>query len=74
MLDKGFGYTTLELKLNYLRPVTDRTGPVRAEGRVVSMTRQIGMAEGRLVDASGRLQAHATTTCLIFSLNQGERR
>ena len=67
-LQQGFGYTTLELKVNYIRPMTDKTGPVRAEGQVVSVTRQIGIAEGRLVDAAGRLYAHATTTCLIFPL------
>lgn len=70
MLEQGFGYTTLELKLNYVRPLTDRTGPVRAEGRVISVTRQIGTAEGRLVDAAGKLYAHATTTCLIFPMPQ----
>ncbi|MCM5569841.1 PaaI family thioesterase [Burkholderiaceae bacterium FT117] len=70
MLRRGFGYTTLELKLNYVRPLTDRTGPVRAEGRVISVSRQIGTAEGRLVDAGGKLYAHATTTCLIFPLPQ----
>jgi uncharacterized protein (TIGR00369 family) len=70
MIAKGFGYTTLELKLNYLRPVTDRTGPVRAEGRVINVSRQIGTAEGRLVDAGGKLYAHATTTCLIFPIPQ----
>jgi len=70
MLRRGFGYTTLELKLNYVRPLTDRTGPVRAEGRVINVSRQIGTAEGRLVDAGGKLYAHATTTCLIFPLPQ----
>jgi len=70
-LQKGFGYTTLELKVNYIRPLTDKTGPVRAEGQVVSLTRQIGIAEGKLVDAAGRLYAHATTTCLIFALPDG---
>lgn len=68
MLQQGFGYTTLELKLNYVRPVTDRTGPIRAEGRIINVSRQIGTAEGRLVDAEGKLYAHATTTCLIFPL------
>jgi uncharacterized protein (TIGR00369 family) len=73
MVRQGFGYTTLELKLNFVRPVTDRTGPVRAEGRVINVSRQIGTAEGRLVDAAGKLYAHATTTCLIFPLAQPER-
>lgn len=67
-LAAGFGYTTLELKLNFLRPLTDRTGPVRAEGSVINVSRQVGVAEARLVDARGKLYAHATTTCMIFPL------
>jgi len=65
-LDKGVDQTTLEFKISLVRPVTPVTGPVRAEGRVVSRGRRIGTAEGRLTDAGGRLLAHGTTTCLIF--------
>jgi len=65
-LDKGFGQTTLEFKISVVRAVTSETGPMRAEGRVVSRGRRIGTAEGRLTDAEGRLLAHGTTTCLIF--------
>lgn len=68
MLEAGQAYTTVELKVNYLRALTDQVGPVRAEGTVIQVGRQIGIAEGRLVDAAGRLYAHATTTCLIFSV------
>jgi len=68
MLEAGQGYTTLELKVNYLRALTDQVGPVRAEGKVVHVGRQIGTAEGRLYDAAGRLYAHASTTCLIFNV------
>jgi uncharacterized protein (TIGR00369 family) len=67
-LDAGQGYTTIELKVNYLRALTDQVGPVRAEGRVIHVGKQIGTAEGRLFDAAGRLYAHATTTCLIFTV------
>ena len=67
VLDAGQGYTTIELKVNYLRALTDQVGPVRAEGKVIHVGRQIGTAEGRLYDAAGRLYAHATTTCLIFA-------
>ena len=65
-LDRGIGQTTLEVKISLVRPVTPETGPVRAEGKVVSRGRRIGTAEGRLTDADGRLLAHGTTTCLIF--------
>lgn len=67
-LEQGQGYTTIELKVNFVRPLTDDIGPVRAEGKVVSVTRQIGVAEGRITDAHGKLYAYATTTCLIFPI------
>jgi uncharacterized protein (TIGR00369 family) len=48
--------------------MSDKTGPVRAEGRIVHVGRQTGTAEGRIVDANGKLYAHGTTTCLIFPI------
>jgi len=68
MLPAGKGYTTLELKVNYIRAMTDKTGPVRAEGTVVSLGGQVGIAEGRILDADGKLYAFATTTCLVFAV------
>ena len=68
MLPAGKGYTTLELKVNYIRAMTDKAGPVRAEGKVVNVGGQVGIAEGRITDANGKLYAFATTTCLIFDL------
>ncbi len=65
-LPAGKGYTTLELKVNMLRPLTDAVILVRAEGKVVQAGRQIALAEGRIVGPDGKLYAHATTTCLIF--------
>ena len=54
------------------RTVRDNTpegdGPVRAEGRVIHAGKQIGTADGKLYDAEGRLYAHASTTCLIFTV------
>ena len=67
-LEPGQGYTTVELKINYIRALTDRVGPVRAEGKIIHAGKQIGTAEGKLYDADGRLYAHATTTCLIFTV------
>jgi len=66
MLDKGFAQTTLEFKISLVRPITTQTGPVRAEGKVLTCGRRVGTAEGRLTDKDGRLLAHGTTTCLIF--------
>lgn len=68
MLPAGKGYTTLELKVNYIRAMTDKTGPVRAEGKVVNVGGQVGIAEGRITDSAGKLIAFATTTCLIFDI------
>jgi uncharacterized protein (TIGR00369 family) len=65
-LEKGFGQTTLEFKISLVRPITPETGPIRAEGLVMTRGRRVGTAEGRLVDGKGRLLAHGTTTCLIF--------
>jgi uncharacterized protein (TIGR00369 family) len=67
-LKAGQGYTSVELKVNFVRPLSASTGEVRAEGKVLSAGRQIATAEGRLLDAKGRLLAHGTTTCLIFPL------
>jgi uncharacterized protein (TIGR00369 family) len=67
-LEAGQGYTTLELKVNYVRALTDRVGPVRAEGKVIHVGKQVATAEGRIVDVHGKLYAHASTTCLVFPL------
>ncbi len=67
-LAKGQGYTTLELKVNLVRPITATTGPIRAEGRSLHVGRRSGTAEGKVLDAKGTLLAHGTTTCLIFDI------
>ena len=65
-LPLGKGYTTLELKVNFVKAVTDRVPRVRAIGQVIHAGARTATAEGRLVGADGTLFAHATTTCLIF--------
>jgi uncharacterized protein (TIGR00369 family) len=65
-LEQGIGQTTLEFKVSLVRPITPETGPIKAEGVVLSRGRRIGTAEGRVTDRNGRLLAHGTTTCLIF--------
>jgi len=62
----GTDSTTLELKLNLVRPLSPGTEAI-AEGVVVHSGRRIATAEGRLVAADGKLFAHATTTCMILS-------
>ena len=60
------GYTTLELKVSYHKAMTDKTGPVRAEGRVVAFGRRAAFTEATIKDAAGRLYASATSTLLVF--------
>lgn len=67
-LPAGKGYTTLEIKVNMLRALTDAVPLVRAEGKVVHAGKQVATAEGRIVGPDGKVYAHATTTCLIFDL------
>jgi molybdate transport repressor ModE-like protein len=65
-LTKGEAWTTLELKLNFVRGMSKDTGPVRAEGRIIHRGRTVATSEGTLKDRAGKLYAHATTTCMIF--------
>lgn len=67
-LPAGQGYTTLEYKVNLTRALTVETGEVACEGRIVTRGRQTAVAEARILDAQGRVCAHATTTCLIFAV------
>jgi uncharacterized protein (TIGR00369 family) len=67
-LPQGRGYTSLEIKVNYLRAVTGASGELAAEGRVVHAGRRSAVAEAKVVDAEGRLCATASTTCLVFDL------
>ena len=66
LLPKGVGYTTVEIKVNLLRPLTRDTGPVRCEGTVIHAGTRTALTEARLTDAAGKLLAHATSTCLIL--------
>lgn len=68
MLPQGSGYTSLEIKVNFIRALTDKTGLIRAEGKAIHVGRQVGISEARIVDAAGKIYAHATTTCHIFPL------
>jgi uncharacterized protein (TIGR00369 family) len=70
-LARGQGYTTLEYKINILRPVFETTGRLRATGRSVHAGRRTATAEGRLEDAEGRLYATGTTTCLVMEIAAG---
>ena len=67
-LKPGLAYTTVELKVNFVRPMLVTTGPVTCEGRTINVGTRIATSEARLADADGKLYAHGTATCLIFPI------
>jgi uncharacterized protein (TIGR00369 family) len=62
----GTGYTTLDLSVHYLRPITADTGPIRAIGTLVNRGRRTALAQVELRDPADRLLAHATSSCMLF--------
>ncbi len=66
LLPQGTGYTTLEIKVTFLKAVTAASGPLRCTGTVMQFGSRVAMSQAHLVDASGTLVAHATSTCLIL--------
>lgn len=64
-LPAGTSYTTLEIKVNYVRAASVASGVLHCEGTVVHAGGTIATAEGRVTDDAGKLYAHATTTCII---------
>jgi uncharacterized protein (TIGR00369 family) len=66
----GITCSTIEMKVNFVRPISDETGLVRCEGRTIHVGRRIGTAEGKLIDCRGKLYAHAVSTCMILRIRQ----
>jgi uncharacterized protein (TIGR00369 family) len=65
-LEPGLSAVTLEYKINFIRPMSTDTGVVRGEGKTLHVGRKMAIAEGRLLDAAGRLLAHGTTTSHVM--------
>ncbi len=65
-LGAGVGYTTVETKVNFTRPIDPNGGPVRCEGRIVTRGRRIATAEARLLSSDGKVLAHGTSTLMIL--------
>ena len=65
-LGAGVGYSTVETKVNFIRPISADSGLVRAEGKVLSRGRQIATAEARVTSVDGKLLAHGTSTLIIL--------
>ncbi len=65
MLDAGVGYSTVDLNIKMLRPIPLEV-ELYAEGRIIHVSKSLGVSEGSIKDASGKLYAHGTSTCSIF--------
>ena len=65
-LPENTGFTVVEFKIDFVRPIRVDTGTVVAEGTVVNVGKRIGIADGIMQDADGRILARGTTTCMIF--------
>ena len=66
LLAQGQSYATLEIKINYLRPITDALDQVIGEGRIINAGRRAAFAEGKITDANGKIYATGSTTCAIW--------
>lgn len=66
MMPAGRVFTTLEMKINYVRPMRRETGAVRCEAKVIHVGSRVATAEGRIIDEGGKLYAHGTATCMVF--------
>jgi uncharacterized protein (TIGR00369 family) len=66
-LPAGVAYTSIEMKINYLRPVHGHTGELRARGRVTKPGRRVAFAEGDVRDAAGKVLATASGSCLVMA-------
>ena len=67
MLKPGQAYTTAEMKVNFVRPLLERTGKVRCEGKIIHCGARLATSEGRLHDLAGNLIAHGSETCMILN-------
>jgi uncharacterized protein (TIGR00369 family) len=67
-MPEGRAYTTLELKVNLVRAVSQKVPLVRAIGKVIHVGNQVATSEASLIGPDGKLYAHATTTCLVFEM------
>jgi uncharacterized protein (TIGR00369 family) len=70
MLPAGVFYTSLDLSVKFLRPVTVGTGPITAEATVVHLGRRTALAEGQITDATGKVYVTATSSCLLLRPDQ----
>jgi len=65
-LERGFGYTSIDISVNYLRPVTAASGVLRAVGTVTKPGRRVAFARAEIVDGAGKVVATATSSILVM--------
>lgn len=65
MLEAGRGFGTIDLAVKMLKPVPKNT-VLRAEGKILSLSKSLGVSEGKLFDEDGRLLAYASCTCMLM--------
>lgn len=68
LLEAGTGYTTLELKVNFLKAITIKTGLLRAVGKVIHSGSRTALVEAQLIDQNNAIYAHGVSTCMIFNI------
>jgi len=67
LLKPGQAYTTVEMKVNFVRPLVENSGKLRCEAEIVHLGSRLATSQGRLTDMSGKLVAHGSETCMILS-------
>lgn len=65
MLEAGVGYGTIDLNVKMCRPIPQNL-KLKATGKIINISRNLGIAEGQILDDDGRVYAHATATCMII--------
>ena|ERR1700687_1027755 len=66
LMPAGKTFTTLEMKVNYVRPIRRERGQLRCEAKVIHAGDRVATAEGRITDEGGKIYAHGTATCILF--------
>ncbi len=65
MLPAGVGYGTIDLNVKMCRPISKNL-PLIATGKVINLSKNLGISEGKIIDEEGKLYAYATATCMII--------
>jgi uncharacterized protein (TIGR00369 family) len=68
VLRPGLAYTTVDMTITFVRPVFEKTGKLRCEGKIIHVGGRIATAEGRVLDQAGTLIAHGSETCMVISI------